>query len=86
MRITSGDTHHGFSGSVSRLDGQRATAGFGYGGAGSDFDPVRARRVLWTWSTLTDEPLTAHLEEALEGPVGAHELYYQARGELCTPA
>jgi hypothetical protein len=85
-RIAGDDLGGEFTHSVSRLDAQRGAAGFGYGEGGSAFDPLRARRVFWTWSALTGEPLTPALEEALSGPVKAHELYYQVRGELCTRA
>jgi hypothetical protein len=82
-RIETGALDDEFTRSVSSLDAQRGASGFGYGKGGSVYDPARSRRVFWTWSALTGVSLSPELADALSGPVKTHELYYQARGELC---
>ena len=82
-RLEEGDLGGEFEHSSSSLDAARARAGFGYGRGGSDFDPRRARRVLWTYEALTGTPLPAAVSEQIAGNPEPHELYYWLRREQC---
>jgi len=84
-RIEANELGGEFENSSSSLDAIRGSAGFGYGAAGSQFDPARARRVLWTHAALTGELLPQEVDVLLSRDPEPHELFYWLRNELCSP-
>jgi hypothetical protein len=84
-RLEANELDGEFEDSSSSLDAIRGRAGFGYGTAGSRFDPARARRVLWTHAALTGEPVSPEVADLLSSDPEVNELYYWLRNELCSP-
>lgn len=84
-RLEAGELGGEFEDSSSPLDAARAGAGFGYGRGGSEFEPRRARRVLWTYEAVTGRLLPAAVSAQIAGGPDPHELFYWLRRERCLP-
>ncbi len=85
-RLRSGDLEGEFEGSTAPLDAARARAGYGYGGAGSTFEPVRAEHAILAFHTRARHrhhvPLPPELGAAR---IQRRNLYALARYESCAP-
>ena len=82
-RLEAGELGGEFSASEAELDARRAAAGFGYGAAGSTFDPAQARRVLDTYTVLAGAWEEERILRASPGLPQRQDLYHGLRRALC---
>ncbi|MDP2314134.1 MAG: alginate lyase family protein [Pseudomonadota bacterium] len=80
-RLRDGDMAGEFRGSVSPLDAARARAGYGYGAAGSTFDPERAEHVRLAYGAFDPAQVSPAALAVTAASVQRRNLYSLARLE-----
>lgn len=80
-RLLAGDIESEFEGSSAPLDAARARAGFGYGAAGSTFDPRRAEHAILSFYTLEPDAENPFAHGLAAAQIDRRNLYTFARYE-----
>jgi hypothetical protein len=84
IRLRTGNLGGEFERSEAPIDGERASAGFGYAARGGSFDPERAERSILLYATLDPEAPDPIADGRIDPDVEDRNLFHLTRYELWT--